>query len=364
MYSTDHVVCIVGAGASTIAGIPVAAEMIHQMPQAMMWARDNGHDKIKHALGNVLNKRLDAARAGYRSKLNFDNIEELFSYLSMKDDTRIEDVVHSISATIWHAETLNGPQLVKVSPKPEVRTNPLSARLRLDGSMTTSEMFVLSLLSKEEITRAQWSCDFITLNYDTLLESALTSLGISFDYGANFTSIEENCRLLYSSEHPRTNVFKLHGSVNWAYQKKRGTNLTVYDDYKTILINNLVPHIVPPVWRKEPRPWLQRIWRGAMKSLNRASHIIIYGYSFPETDLHMKYLVSAGLEDNVALRAIYVVDLDPKSVVAKLDRIVNLDRIGSRKIKEVECNMEQYCRNPWHFSADLDCLTRNIGFHV
>lgn len=59
---------------------------------------------------------------------------------------------------------------------------------------------------------------------------------------------------------------------------------------------------IPPTWRKIFAEQLVHIWEGAVDALNKATRIIVIGFSMPPTDTHFKYLIAAGLQRNISLR--------------------------------------------------------------
>jgi len=54
---------------------------------------------------------------------------------------------------------------------------------------------------------------------------------------------------------------------------------------------------------------------------------VIIGFSIPPTDIHFKYLLAAGLQENISLRKIYCVNTDPEVEV-------NLFKILREDLKE------------------------------
>jgi len=45
-----------------------------------------------------------------------------------------------------------------------------------------------------------------------------------------------------------------------------------------------------------------------MSQISRATRLIVMGFSMPPTDLHFKYLLAAGLRENISLREILFVN--------------------------------------------------------
>ena len=146
---------------------------------------------------------------------------------------------------------------------------------------------------------------FISLNYDILIDNCLMRLGFHPDYGIAFAN----------SKRPNKNksvlLLKIHGSLNWLYcptcnqmkltlkKEKKGAVVTnkgaveaFYESKKCQVCNTpMKPVIVPPTFYKEmSNPFIQEIFLKADKVLREAERIYICGYSFPDADMHIKYL--------------------------------------------------------------------------
>lgn len=107
-------------------------------------------------------------------------------------------------------------------------------------------------------------------------------------------------------------VLKLHGSVNWAQPEAKDDKVRVYVCYDYIVGKIRQPVLVPPTWRKAFGGALSGVWNNAVKALTEATRVILVGFSIPPSDSHFKYLMAAGLQDNISLRNIYCYNPDPK----------------------------------------------------
>jgi hypothetical protein len=197
-----------------------------------------------------------------------------------------------------------------------------------------------------------WRADqtaIATLNYDLLIEGAVTYLGglsvLSDLYGA---SLEERHApgdgLQYGALPPRYGVptlFKLHGSRNWLYGGQSaspserivlrgGIDLwqTRPNDSSSVsragrreyLYDGLVPMVIPPTSVKNVfyrNLALRAQWRRASQRLKKADRLIIIGYSLPKTDLQMRQFIATSARE---IPAIVVVDraAEPAEEVATL----------------------------------------------
>ena len=150
---------------------------------------------------------------------------------------------------------------------------------------------------------------FITFNYDTILEDAFNELNIRFDYG--FAGLEQpNANKPRESPIP---LLKLHGSANWGQSSRIGgitDAFRLYRDSSEMLADRAKPTLMPPTWKKSFGGPFGGIWDAAVSKLATATRIIIIGFSMPPTDMHFKYLLAAGLHNNISLRQILFVNPD------------------------------------------------------
>lgn len=140
----------------------------------------------------------------------------------------------------------------------------------------------------------------ISFNYDLLVEEALTNLNIPYDYCIENKRNSDKC----------IELLKLHGSINWGENAESKTRYSVHESYSHLLKEGKTPQLVPPTWRKIFTGPLRQIWDQSVKSLEKATRIIIIGFSVPNTDNHFKYLMAAGLQNNISLREIVFVNPD------------------------------------------------------
>jgi len=73
--------------------------------------------------------------------------------------------------------------------------------------------------------------------------------------------------------------------------------------------------IVPPTWQKGFHPEVQPLLQRAHALLGEANHLRIIGYSLPETDSYVPYLLKAGLRTTRNLKSVDVLCLDKGSKV-------------------------------------------------
>lgn len=165
-----------------------------------------------------------------------------------------------------------------------------------------------SLVSQLDSQNITDQVSIISTNYDILIDNSLAELlgsdtepGDTIDYGIEFTNHEYWRR----ADEGAINLFKIHGSLNWLYCptcssvsitpfQKGGARIAedpggaTCNRCQTLQSTIIIP---PTFYKKMSNIFLQNIWRNAEKTLRNASKIIFCGYSFPDADNHIKYLI-------------------------------------------------------------------------
>jgi NAD-dependent SIR2 family protein deacetylase len=146
---------------------------------------------------------------------------------------------------------------------------------------------------------------FVTTNYDILCDNALLDLypEKKVDYGVDFVNYKEG-----TFERPDLDsikFYKLHGSLNWLYCPTcNNLRITPYEkgvytlmikpseSFCRICESVYSPIIVPPTFYKDlSKVFLNQVWNKAENDLLVVDHLIFCGYSFPDADIHIKYLI-------------------------------------------------------------------------
>ena len=140
---------------------------------------------------------------------------------------------------------------------------------------------------------------FISTNYDLSIDQALRE---DRDYCVDFAP--DGKEIFEPSLQPVT-LLKLHGSLNWLYcpvcnnVKQFGSKAALSLAYEQRSVNSCIycgsilsPVIVPPTFYKDmSRVFLSRIWNKTEDALREVDQIIFCGYSLPDADMHIKYLL-------------------------------------------------------------------------
>ena len=374
ILQNDHNVYILGAGFSTDAGFPVVSNFMDTMRDAGVWLQDHRDGSAEMAaIRNVLEFRRLAASAAYRINLDLENIEQLFSLASANEVTdtpgslRVADgpegmtahVTWAIAATLDYAtetaarRTCLLPTQYAGTPVAIPSSWVPSTRYPKFYELDPYELYLTILTGCLGGRRQSQRDTFITFNYDMVLEAALRRIGVEFSYKLPpaSTDYDSTASWIGNADKLSVSVLKLHGSVNWAaYSLENDRNpghrrvatpsvrepiqtrpasyrTTVYGDYGSLRDAGAMPFLAPPTWQKMLADVLRAPWEAAVSALQTATNLIIIGYSIPTADQHFKYLLGAGLQENVSLRKVFFVNPDRERLENQISSVFNAHRV-------------------------------------
>src|SRR5690349_9907754 len=143
----------------------------------------------------------------------------------------------------------------------------------------------------------------ITLNYDTMVDSALYRCGWNPKTGyaiAGNAQKKVTWEPLNSSRVLNVELLKLHGSVNWFVRGTDSRLQKVFESKpvkitapRTNNIRGFIRQIVPPMYGKvfEHDHW-RRLWTRSFEALCDADVLVVIGSSLIDTDFHLRALFS------------------------------------------------------------------------
>lgn len=157
--------------------------------------------------------------------------------------------------------------------------------------------------------------NFLTLNYDIFLEHLFAFASQwKADYNDLYkypmsnlrTRIIDSSSITIRSPYPQAPaVLKLHGSANWFWADTSPSDEIYFSNGAEKDFNNLImglkPYIIPPVQDKNAfynHIAIQTLWKKAEELLKQANEIYIIGFSFPQTDLSVRYLFQSALRNS------------------------------------------------------------------
>lgn len=285
------IVYVLGAGFSAPMGLPVVANFIERSRD--LFAEDAKRFAHFESVFSLI-KDLSAAKSYY--SIDLRNIEEVLSLLEMGAFTHYHDSREQFVrylADVIQACT-PAPKTGATAPPGDWRREFLST----DEPWAEYCHFVANLcglvfsqrpdgtIGHDLLATPVATYSVVSLNYDLVLETALsiirTMTGDSPAVG--FRLITTGVR--GDSSFPT--LAKIHGSID------DGT-------------------IVPPTWNKGGRADVSPAWKAALEALRSANYIRFLGYSLPETDAYVRYLLKYSAVAAPHLKGIDVICRDDKS---------------------------------------------------
>lgn len=233
---------------------------------------------------------------------------------------------------------------------------------------TTNDLTGLSRLGVGALLRYLWNnsrdreIEFITFNHDLVIEKSIeatvllsTYRDIQWDiretYGMNFEKFNNytNKPHRFSSKGGASiRINKLHGSLNWYYRVRSGTDprnsirlptgpLICLNDNEIRLGRTtmsgerpgtrsvaLISLVVPPIYEKASRyqEVLRPVWTRARLVLQEADELIIFGYSFPDMDYAARSMLKQAFIKNLKLSDVHIIDTNPQ-IASNISELLN-----------------------------------------
>jgi hypothetical protein len=305
-YPQERVVYLLGAGFSAPLGLPLMGNFLSKS-----WDLEARYPKKCAHFRQVFEQinQMSVAKNVYHTDLL--NIEEILSILEMQEFAGAARLRREFVRYVSDVVELLTPALPK--PTPPDKGDALQSIFRDANGDGASEWiwygeFVTRLLGALVIRadngrdpnrlvaiENEWSpavYSVITLNYDRVLEQVGDYLRDNIPYGRKFGFARPGIEGEADAEIERpTLLAKLHGSVE--------------DE-----------SIVPPTWSKGRHDDIVPAWAAALETLASAHHIRVIGYSLPESDAYIKYLLRAAAMRSTRLKTFDVICLDRDGSVA------------------------------------------------
>lgn len=295
-----HVVYILGAGFSADLGLPVMANFIERAND-LAESDPDSQELLNSTLATI--ERFHVAATFYATDVF--NIEEVLSLLEMQGRLQSRAQLADFRQFIKHVIGRLTPDLAQTThpvrwqqllfwDHPWEEYCAFVANLHgytfsLDGPVgATPPSRDAYRVSVKTHRSARYSV--ISLNYDLVLELASDNLNDRYNLDIRFGRSEGDSG---------TPLAKLHGSID------AGT-------------------LVPPTWQKTlDETSVRDTWIRAYNILRTANEVRIIGYSLPESDAYVRYLLKAAAIDTPNLKRIDVICRDETGrVKARYDEFV------------------------------------------
>ena len=232
---------------------------------------------------------------------------------------------------------------------------------KLRSNATHHPQLIRSLWGAGELRNTS----FISLNYDILIDNALLQAqqdyDLDLDYGIEFMNTRSEWKKPRLSKSLR--LFKLHGSLNWLYcptcrairitPREKGICRLKWEPAECLCDRCLalaVPIIIPPTYFKAlSNLYLRQIWHAAERDLQECARIIFCGYSFPDADVHVRYLLKRIEVNGETTPDVYIVNEHEGKAqdarAAEQARYMRFFRDKS-KVHWTRLSFEEFCKAP------------------
>lgn len=282
-------VYLLGAGFSRAAGLPL-------MNDFYLTSKDiypQIDEKSKKIFDKIYAFWDEYSKAKHYINVDFFNIEELLSIIEMnryifgRRNNFTNDLIHFIKKVI------------------ELRTPDLKRNTDCYNVYFKFINYVFKI-SKNNGRYARNIEDsdsgLISLNYDLIIENVIKNYNEINKKDRPFRDEFEMFDVHYGDGIKKLNNYsnskkifdiqfaKLHGSLNFE--------------------NDL---IIPPTWNKTNHKKIQGAWKLAFELLAKTNYLTIIGYSLPQTDSYIKYLLINAIKQNDNLKKISIINPDDKS---------------------------------------------------
>jgi NAD-dependent SIR2 family protein deacetylase len=207
---------------------------------------------------------------------------------------------------------------------------------------------------------------FISTNYDILIDNALTELcdrDVDLDYGVDFRNFARSSDWKRPRPSKRVFLFKPHGSLNWLFcptcneleitPKEKGVVTRLISDFTRASCPECEsvysPLVVPPTFYKDlNNVFLSEIWNRTDNMLRKVRHVVFCGYSFPDADIHIKYLLKRAQVNRRApqLRFTVVNHFPGKSSTACTEEAYRFKRFLGAAVNYTAMSFEEFVADP------------------
>lgn len=321
----ENVLYILGAGFSAPLSIPTMGDFISKSKG--MYALSPEKYSYFHDVFVGMDQIGGVQR--YLSCNTF-NLEEVLSVLEMRafiEGTEFADMFKQYIAEVISYHT---PKI----PDEPLNMSQWGRRLWGAGILAGYGAFIASLLrltftgrpDLDDIGVETHGVDYryaiISLNYDMVIENFVEHIK-----GLHLGDVKIRLKLNSDDVTDEADCFGEQGTLSLA--KIHGT---------------LEPlNIIPPTWNKTTGEGIHKVWQLAKQLIQQANYIRFMGYSFPQSDNHLKYLLTTGMTEKPTynLNGVDVLCLDPtREVKQRFDRLITYPnyRFTDKKVESYFVN--------------------------
>jgi len=324
----EHVVYLLGAGFSAPLGLPVVSNFLNRSKDQYALQPE----QYEH-FGAIFDSIDKLAKTKNYFDANLFDIEEILSILEMRSELEGTEEAAGFSRYIRDVIRYYSPRfdMCELKANWENRLFGENGLHRAYGYLICN-LFRLCIRDKggseNAATHARFDCNVlgsvgarygvVTLNYDTVLEDLVSLLLPRFHKDTGFVTSFPDAGLDWSDG---VALAKLHGTVDHG-------------------------DLIPPTWSKALRDDVRAAWKLAYQLLSTATQWRIIGYSLPQGDAYVRYLLKSAAMDAPRLKQIDVLCLDPSNHAREqYDQFIRLPdyRFAGRDVLEYLAALVKAC---------------------
>jgi len=289
--------CIVGAGYSHAAGLPLAKDLLD------------------------IDCHISSSEAKDRFQAVWTNFDDWRMHNPGKGPEEYLGYLYGMGAVIGQPHFRWAVELVMAVLATPLASDRRAANPRYISRITNPSWCLAHKDLWQLLLEATSSLSVVTTNYDLLVERSLRHspmrrvFGPGCFYGglarpqmlrgvALPFSVRRALRVIEMNG--LVPVYKLHGSLNWCL--RRGS-LEMFQDARAAFRRGGEAAVVPPTTEKAVPDWLKPVWIEAEERLSEAGCWVVCGYSLPQYDSAIRTLLKRAATRTVQT----IVLLDPNS---------------------------------------------------
>ncbi len=341
-------IIFLGAGASASEGAPLQGDLFREYFHSYQTEND-------YRINSEMYQRL------VRFFKTFFGIDIKLNNLNGFSFPTFEEILGMLELALNREESFKDYSLTPDKPKIQQIRKDLIFLIaiilfkKLGGEFKHHRKLVNRLKEEQKLTKT----GFVSLNYDILIDNALVDLYPNYDYGVEFTNFGRRSGWKRPKKRKVVSLYKLHGSLNWLYcptcisltltPKEKGVVKLVFKPKNCdVCTSEMTPIIIPPTFFKVMSNfYLQEIWHKAENALKQAKRIFFCGYSFPDADIHIKYLLKRVEINRGSTPEIFIINNhEGKSDFQRKDEELRYKRFfkDSQRVHYTNQSFEDFCK--------------------
>lgn len=344
---------LLGAGASAAEGLPIQANLFRDYFK-LLRVRNNSTYWAEHE-----NELAVFFELMFGIKINDGNLDnEVFP--TFEEALGVLDLADSKNEAFRHFNNINIGAGTGQIKSLRIYLVYLMADI-LNESLIESKNLHKKLIKKLDSLNLINETVFVTTNYDILCDNALLDYHPKkIDYGIDFVNYKQDS---FRTDLDSIKFFKLHGSLNWVYCpvcnklrytfNENGAYNLMFDyqsSYCETCESAYSPFIVPPTFYKDlSKVFLNQVWNKTEIELLDVEHLIFCGYSFPDADLHLKYLikrVQKNRKRSHKLKITVINNHQGKKAIVKTEEKNRYHRFLGTEVNYTDFSFEDFAKNP------------------